>query len=117
MLSDLVDRAPGARGAIFCDFEGEFISLVIRDPRLSEFEMKIAGATVASAWTNLRSEGAAQAAGMPLEMKIGCAEGTLLCRGLPEGYYLVLLLGSQKPVGACAYVLAKAADAFARELI
>ena len=117
MLSDLVDRAPGARGAIFCDFEGEFIELVIRDPQLSDYEMKIVGATVASAWTHLRSQQAARTAGMPVEMKIGCAQGTLLCRGLPEGYYLVLLLGSRQPVGSCAYVLSQAAAAFARELL
>lgn len=116
MLSDLVDKTPHARGAIFCDFEGEFIELVLRDPSLSEFDLKIVGAQVCATWSNLRGE-AARGAGMPIEMKVGCAQGTLLCRGLPEGYYLVLLLGQGKPTGAAAFALAQAAEGFARELV
>jgi predicted regulator of Ras-like GTPase activity (Roadblock/LC7/MglB family) len=117
MLSDLVDRAPGVRGGIFCDFEGEFIELVLRDPRLSEFDLKIVGAQVCAAWANLRSQSATAGAGEPQEMKIGCAQGTILCRGLPEGYYLLLLLEQGKPVGAIAYAMAQAATSFARELL
>src|SRR5438477_7740603 len=46
MLGSLLERTKGARGAVFCDFEGEFVELVIADPAISDYDMKICGAQV-----------------------------------------------------------------------
>ena len=35
MLTSLVERVSGARGAVFCDHEGESVEVVIRDAALS----------------------------------------------------------------------------------
>jgi predicted regulator of Ras-like GTPase activity (Roadblock/LC7/MglB family) len=107
MLGSLVERIKGARGAVFCDFEGEFVELVIRDPQLSDYDMRVFGAQVA-AWLNLQ--------GGVLEMKVRCAEGTLLCRSLRDGYYLVLLLGKDVPSGVAAFELQRTAAEISREL-
>ncbi|HUJ27975.1 MAG TPA: hypothetical protein VLW85_18265, partial [Myxococcales bacterium] len=55
MLDELLAQAPGARGAVFCDFEGEFVELVIRDPALTDYDMKVYGAHMAAAWMNLQA--------------------------------------------------------------
>src|SRR5918912_1290907 len=39
LLQTLVERVPRARGAIFCDHEGESVDQVIRDSTLPEYEM------------------------------------------------------------------------------
>jgi predicted regulator of Ras-like GTPase activity (Roadblock/LC7/MglB family) len=109
MLGSLVERTKGARGAVFCDVEGEFVELVIADPHLSDYEMKIFGAQVAAAWLNLENGSSERGAGSMVEMKIHCAQGTLLCRNLRDGYYLVLLLARGVPSGAAAFELQRTA--------
>jgi hypothetical protein len=49
-------------------------------------------------------------------MKIHCAQGTLLCRNLRDGYYLVLLLARGFPSSAAAFELKLAAAEVASEL-
>jgi hypothetical protein len=116
MLSALIERAAGARGAVLCDYEGEFIELVVRDPNVSEYEMKVFGAQIAAAWSSLHAGSTEHGAGGIVEMRIGCAGGTLLCRSLRDGYYLVLLLQSGSPPAPAAFLLRDAASALAAEL-
>jgi predicted regulator of Ras-like GTPase activity (Roadblock/LC7/MglB family) len=107
MLASLLQRTKGARGAIFCDGDGESVDVAVGDPQLSDFEMKVLGAH-AAAWlappVNVQ------------EMKIRCAKGTLLCRSLRDGYYLVLLLGQGVPTGAAAFELQRTAAEVSTEL-
>lgn len=116
MLASLVARAPGSRGAIFCDHEGEFVELVVSDPRLSDYDMKVFGAQMASAWLALHENATARGAGGIVEMRLGCASGTLLCRGLRDGYYVVLLLARGRPSAPAAFALAHTADELNAEL-
>src|SRR3989440_9956353 len=90
MLATLVKRVPKARGAVFCDQEGESVELVIHDDSLSEYELKVAGAQLAAVWVALQESARDCGAGALLELQVGCAAGSLLCRALPEGYYAVL---------------------------
>ncbi|MCA1827065.1 MAG: hypothetical protein ABR567_07480 [Myxococcales bacterium] len=116
MLTSLLERAPGARGAVFCAFDGEHVELVIRDPALSEYDMKVFGAQMAAAWLNLETHATEHGAGSIVEMRLGCAGGTLLCRALPEGYYVVLLVAPGPPSGQAAFELQHAAREIASEL-
>jgi hypothetical protein len=116
LLGSLVARAPGARGAIFCDYEGEAVELVLGDDSLSEYDMKVFGAQLAAAWLSLRDDSAARGAGAPVELRIACAGGTLLCRSLPEGYYVVLLVRRGAPTAFASYQLGATAAAMAAEL-
>src|SRR5260370_38563944 len=97
MLASLVDRVRGSRGAIVGDYEGEFVGLVIRDQWLTEYDLRVVGAQVASAWLNLhkglRGGGAAGA----VELKVLCPQGTLLFSALCDGYCLVPLLECARP--------------------
>ncbi len=109
MLSSLVERAPGARGAVFCDYEGEFVELVVRDPSLSEYEMRVFGAQMAAAWLSLETNSSQCGAGGILELRLGCAGGTLLCRSLRDGYYVVLVVAPGTPSAHAAFELRHAA--------
>ena len=109
MLTTLVERAPGARGAIFCDHEGESVELVLRDPQLSEFDLKIFGAQLAAVWMGLSTTAREHGMGTLAEIRVVCARGTVLCRSLPDGYYVALLVGSGSPSAFAAFALRRAA--------
>src|SRR5438105_8120606 len=115
MLSKLMARAAGARGAVFCDYEGEFVELVISDPALSAYDMKVFGAQMAAAWANLQSGSSERGAGGIVEMRLACAAGTLLCRSLRDGYYVVLLLARGIPSAPAAFALEHTAVAMSRD--
>ena len=116
LLKDLVERAPGARGAVFCDHEGEFVHLVIQDQRLTDYDMRCYGAHLAATWLNLDAGSTLWGAGGLLELKIDCTGGSLLCRALRDGYYLVLLLAHGAATGPAAFEMRRVAEAVAREL-
>jgi len=116
MLASLVDRVRGSRGAIVCDYEGEFVGLVIRDQGLTEYDLRVVGAQVAAAWLNLHNGLRGGGAGGAVELKILCPQGTLLCRALRDGYYLVLLLESGSPSGVASFELQRTAMEISPEL-
>ena len=101
---------------MLCDFDGEFVELVVSDPQVSEYDMKVFGAQIAPAWSSLQESSTCHGAGGILEMRIACAGGTLLCRSLREGYYVVLLLRTGSPAAPAAFVLRDTASALAAEL-
>lgn len=116
MLTSLVERAPGARGAVFCDYEGESVGLVIRDAGLSEYEMRVFGAQLAALLLSLQASSKDSGAGRVMELRVCCASGTLLCRILQDGYYVVLLVGGGAPSAAAAFALRAAATEIAAAL-
>jgi hypothetical protein len=105
MLTTLVERVPGARGAVFCDHEGESVELVLRDPQLSEYEMKIVGAQLAAVWLSLQDGSSQSGIGPIQELHVICASGSLICRSLPDGYYVVLLIGRGAPTAFAGFAL------------
>lgn len=116
MLTSLVERAPGARGAVFCDHEGEFVELVVRDPALSDYDMRVFGAQMAAAWLNLQTNSTERGAGGIVELRLGCKGGTLLCRSLRDGYYVVLVVAGGQPSAPAAFALRDAAAEIASHL-
>lgn len=122
MLTGLVERAPGARGAVFCDPEGEFVALHIRDPQpdgcgvLTHYDMRVFGAHLAAVWLELEGRGPDQGVGGMVELKLSCDGGTMLLRALRDGYYLLLLCAPGAQTGAAAFVLAETALQVAQEI-
>jgi hypothetical protein len=116
MLTTLVKRVPMARGAVFCDHEGESVELVIHDDALSEYELKVAGAQLASVWLGLQGSARDCGAGTLLELQVRCGAGSLLCRALPDGYYVVLVVGRGGSGASAAFALRSAATQIASEL-
>lgn len=98
LLQNLVAHAAGARGAIFCDHEGEAIDLAVARPpprgcaELTEYELKICGAQVAAPLLGIHDKARTLGAGVARELRIVCTQGTLVCSLLPDRYYVALLL-------------------------
>ena len=122
-LRELVLRAPGARGAVFCDGEGESVDLVVAEPQpagcagLSAYDLQLTGAQVASAWLHLHVGSVERGAGRAVELRLRCDKGSLLCRVLREDYYLVLLLApGRAPAAAAAFALREAAARLVADL-
>ena len=116
MLTTLVERVAGARGAVFCDHEGESVELVLRDPQLSEYELKIAGAQLAAVWLSLQDSSSQSGIGVMQELQVSCASGGLICRSLPDGYYVVLLIGRGAPMATAGFELRATAAEIAAAL-
>lgn len=96
ILQELLDRVPGARGAVFCDDMGESVNAVGASGRTSrgtvnDFDLRIAGAQLATPLERVRLN-SAENIGNVGELLIRGPRETLLVHILPEGYYLVLCL-------------------------
>ena len=116
MLTTLVERIPGARGVVFCALDGEFVDLVVRDATLSAYDMKVFGAHMAATLLNLQNYSSERGAGGIVEMRLGCEGGTLLCRALRDGYYVVVLIEKGRTAGPAAFELQHAAAEIASQL-
>ena len=122
LLGDLVASAKGARGAVFCGHDGEFVDLLVAQPQpagcgeLSDYDLKVIGAHLAAPWVRLQDGSANAGAGTALEMGMRCKEGALLCARLPEGYYLVLLLAPAAQVSRAYIELRRVAVRLAEHL-
>jgi hypothetical protein len=122
LLGDLVASAKGARGAVFCGHDGEFVDLLVASPQpagcgeLTDYDLKVIGAHLAAPWLRLQDGSANGGAGAALEMGMRCKEGALLCARLPEGYYLVLLLSPEAVVARAFVALRQAANRLAEHL-
>ena len=122
LLGDLVASAKGARGAVFCGHDGEFVDLLVAQPQpagcgeLSDYDLKVIGAHLAAPWLRLQDGSANGGAGTALELGMRCKEGALLCARLPEGYYLVLLLAPAAQVSRAYIELRRVAVRLAEHL-
>jgi hypothetical protein len=122
LLGELVAAVPGARGAIFCDYEGESVDLHVAEPQpagcgaLSLYDLKVCGAQLTAAWLLLQERSKDHGAGLLDALRLRTDQGTLLCAAVKGSYYLTLLLAPATPVARAALVLEKAARRFAEEM-
>lgn len=96
ILRELIEATPGARGAVFCDSEGETVNSVgasgHRNPnKLDDYDLRVAGAQLATP-IDLTLANATETIGSLRECVIHGPQETLLVHILPDGYYLVLCL-------------------------
>lgn len=115
LLTALLSRVPLARGAIFCDQEGESVELAIAEGRLSDFELKVFGAQLAAAFSSLDATARQRGAGGFVELRLSSDKGTLLSCALPDGYYVLLVL--DRGSAAAGFELRKTARELAAELV
>jgi hypothetical protein len=122
LLDQLVAGVGAARGAVFCDREGEHVVLSIRSPppagcgALSEYDLKLCGAQVAASLLLLATLNERERAGDTAQVRVLCEHGALLCRLLPGRYYLTLLLAPGGRWGRAAWLLEETARAVTAEL-
>lgn len=122
LLGALVADVPGARGAIFCDYEGESVDLHVASPQppgcgeLSLYDLKVCGAQLTAAWLLLQERSQAHGSGRLDSLRLSADRGTLLCAAAKEGYYVTLLLAPRAPTAAAAQALERLARLLAAEM-
>jgi predicted regulator of Ras-like GTPase activity (Roadblock/LC7/MglB family) len=84
ILTDLVERIPGARAAALVDFDGETVDYASCD---DPFEVRLAAAHLRIVLRELQ-----QAYGDSCALSVRAANRSFLVRALPQGYALTLVL-------------------------
>jgi predicted regulator of Ras-like GTPase activity (Roadblock/LC7/MglB family) len=107
ILKGMVDSVPGAKGAIFADWEGESVDFHYAGP---EDDIKLIGAHQGILLNIMGEVSAGCGLGEVRSMLITTGRGKLLVRPVKDGYYLAMLLGPYAS-GALAMRAANAAAA------
>jgi predicted regulator of Ras-like GTPase activity (Roadblock/LC7/MglB family) len=120
ILRDLIDAVPGARGAVFCDPEGETISSVGASGRtdqekLDDYDLRVAGAQFATP-LHLAMKNSGEVLGEFLECTIAGGREKILIHMLPEHYYVVLCLAPESLIGCGLHHLRTAAELLRSEI-
>jgi predicted regulator of Ras-like GTPase activity (Roadblock/LC7/MglB family) len=119
ILRDLIDRIPGARGAIFCDSQGESVSAVGASGRtdvwcLNDYDLRCAGAQFATP-LGLALDNATDLG--PLELcTIAGGREKLVIAMLPDRYYVVVCLEPDALTGRAVHHLRLAAELLGSEI-
>ena len=96
ILSDVVHAVPGARGAVFVDWEGEMVDQVAAT---SDDDLKLLGAHWAIAYYQTRTALDRHAAGMAEEILLRFERQQVLIRRVTDEYLVVMALGHQADLG------------------
>ena len=114
ILKDIVERVPGATGAVFADWEGESVGEFAAElPRL---EIQIVGAQWGLVWTEILRSFARANLGHPTELIVDATRGRAVVRKVTEQYYVVLVLGHGAHLGQALLELERGAAALAAEM-
>ncbi len=114
LLNNLLVDVPGAQGAIFLDPEGESVEFVSR--RATPYELKLEGAYHGIFLRSATRLADLMGAGGLERLSIGGSEMRVMSRALKDGYYLVLVMEPGSSVAVAGAALAKASEAFNREI-
>ncbi len=104
-LREVVARVPGARGAVFLDFEGEAVDEFADVPTM---EIHLVGAHLGIILALVREQSGR--IGAPVEMIIEAARATLLIRAIDSRYLVVLDAAPDAQVGLMSRELGRAVD-------
>lgn len=101
ILTELVERVPGATGAILADWEGEAVSQYC--PAGDEYELKVLGAHKGIILNRMREVHAALGAGELLETTVTTADQHILVGAVGPDYVLVMTLERSALVGPALF--------------
>lgn len=114
LLTELIERVPGAQGAIIADWEGEAVDQVAR---IDDYELKVIGAHKGVILNNLR-EVVRRLDGGNLEELVIVTEMTqTLVLPLTEEYFLVLSLGRGEDLGRALFEARRCAARLKVEIV
>jgi len=113
LLQEMLDRLPGARGAIIADWEGEAVDQVAR---IDDFEIKVLGAHKGIILSRLREALQRLDGGELEEVLIQYQNAKVLIVPLNEDYFLVLTIDTHEMVGKAAFELRRCAARLRQEI-
>lgn len=100
LLAELIERVPGAQGAIVADWEGEAVDQVAR---IDDYELKVIGAHKGVILNNLRQVVRRLDGGNLEELVIATERTQTLVLPLTEEYFLVLTMGRGDALGRALF--------------
>ena len=92
ILQDLVERVPGAAGAIFADWDGEAVGQYA--VALPTIEIQIVGAQWGVVWNEMQHALGRARIGRASELVVDGQRGSVIVRQVTPEYYVVLSLKS-----------------------
>lgn len=114
ILQRLVERVPGALGAVFVDWEGEAVGGFA--PELPALDLQIFGAQWGVVWVQLRRAFERAACGEPTELMVDGESGTALVRRVTDRYYVVLAVARDGALGKARQEISRGADELLAEM-
>ena len=111
VLKDAVERVPGARAAIFLDWEGEAIDEYTEASRTG---IRLIGAHLGVLFTLARERGASW--GEPSELIIETERAVVVVQAIQDQYLVVLEAGPEVSLGLLRRELARATAALRAEM-
>ncbi len=114
ILQRMVERVPGATGAIFADWEGEPVGEFARD--LPALEIQIFGAQWGVVWAELQRALVRARLDKARELIIHGERGCVLVRQVTDEYYVVLAVGRDGHLAKALDELGRGADALRAEM-
>ena len=103
-LKSIVDKIPGAKGAVLMGLDGYAVEKYVGDGSLGDIE------AVSTEFIGMVEVARALDLGTVSDITIKAERGTLLARFLSEGYFAVVLMTETGNFGKGRWVLRKAAD-------
>jgi predicted regulator of Ras-like GTPase activity (Roadblock/LC7/MglB family) len=88
ILQQIVERVPGATGAVFADWDGEAVGEFALD--LPQLEIQIVGAQWGIVLTDVQRAFERARLGLAEELIIACERGSMVVRQVTPQYYVVL---------------------------
>lgn len=98
-LSQLLDRTPGAIGAVLCDGEGDAIDFAHRPAQITELDIQIAGAQVGQAIERIKGNAMLFGLGRFPRCLVECAGGMLIAAPVGSEYIFCAVLSRRANVG------------------
>lgn len=111
ILKQAVERVPGARAAIFLDWEGEAIDEYTEASRTG---IRLVGAHVGVLFSLARERGASW--GAPAELIIETERAVVVVQAIADQYLVVLEAAPEASLGLLRRELARATDALRAEI-
>ncbi len=100
ILGELVERVPGALGAILADWEGESVDQVAR---MDDYELKVIGAHKGVILANLRDAVRRLEGSELTELVVTTEKSQTLVMPITHEYFLVLTLGRGDALGRAMF--------------
>lgn len=113
LLNDLIQRVPGAQGAIIADWEGEAVDQV---GFMDDYELKVIGAHKGVILSNLREVVDRLGDDHLKEIVITTGQGQTLILPVTRDYYLVLTLDRGDMLGRALHEARRCSQAIYREI-
>ena len=114
ILTELIERVPGAQGAILADWEGEAVDQVAY---MDDYELKVIGAHKGVILTNLRDVVTRLGDNDLKEIVITSRKCQTLVLPLTPEYFLVLILGRGEALGRALFESRRASGRLLAEVL